>query len=315
MAEPNPLSRPESLAAFLAAFPNDDACASHVFNVRFCQGTVCPRCGKPAQWKTARRRRMESRCCHFEMTPCAGTLLDGSHAPVTRFLHALLLTAVLDGRLSANELARHLGTTVKTAWRISDRIRAHMAMLSGPDTARYDGKVYVDEMHLRCVNDQTGVRKSVSIFGITDGINTTFYCVPDRKAVTLCGLIERIVAPGSEIVADGFASYDRLAGSGYRLSRVKHSLGMWKNDRGDTTAPIETRWREVRRRIERVHQRVYSDYLWKYLGQLSFIMHCRKLGISPFWASLARFPEFSPDTLHAAAKAIDLRSRDCSGAL
>ena len=315
MAEPNSLSRPESLVEFLAAFPNDSACARHVFDVRFGQGTVCPRCGKPARWQIARRRRMESRCCHFEMTPCAGTLLDGSHAPVTRFLHALLLTAVLDGRLSANELARHLGTTVKTAWRMSDRIRAHMAMLSEPGAARYDGKVYVDEMHLRCVSDLTGAHKSVSIFGITDGVNTTFYCVPDRKAVTLCGIIERIVAPGSEIVADGFASYDRLAGSGYRLSRVKHSLGMWKNDRGDTTAPIETRWREVRRRIERVHQRVYSDHLWKYLGQLSFILHCRKLGISPFWAALAQFPEFSPVTLDAAAKTIDLRPRDCSGAL
>ena len=205
---------------------------------------------------------------------------------------------------------------MKTAWRLADRMRAHMAMLSEPQATRYQGKVYVDEMRLRCA-DATGASKPTSIFGITDGLMTTFYCVPDRKSATLCGLIERIVAPGSEIVADGFSSYDRLERSGYRMSRVNHTSGMWKNERGDTTAPIETRWREVRRRIERVHQRVYSEHLWKYLGQLSFILHCRKRGLSPFWASLSRFPEFSADRLQAAASAIDLRPCDrpiCSAA-
>lgn len=299
-------NRSESLAAFAAAFPDDAACVRHVFEARFGEGTVCRACLRPARWKQGRGKRFESTCCHHELTVTAGTFLSHCHAPLTRVFYAVLLAALFDGKISANALARQLGVTVKTAWRLSDRIRAQMSLLARPVSLPYRGKVYVDEMRLARVASRQGPARPAIIFGITDRRDSTFFRLPDRRADTICAVVERTVAPGAEVVADGFPSYDRLASRGFRLSRVIHSTGMWKNGNGDTSSPIESRWAEVRKRIERVHQRVYVEHLWKYLGQLSFILSCRKSGESPFWKAISRFPEFSEASLARARASIDL---------
>jgi transposase len=296
----------ESLSAFNAAFPDDAACVRHIFDARYGQGTSCRTCGRPARWKQGRGKRFESACCHYELTPTAGTFLSHSHAPLTRAFYAILLVSIFDGQISANVLARQLGVTVKTAWRLADRIRVQMSLLARPVTLPYGGTVFVDEMHLGRVISRAGVAKPAIIFGITDGRDCTFFCVPNRKADTLCAVVERMVLPETRIVVDGFSAYNRLADRGYRLSRVIHSKGMWKNASGDSTSLIERRWVSVRERIERVHQRVYAEHLWKYLGQLSFILSCRKEGQSPFWSSISSFPDLSDAALAGARDGIDL---------
>ena len=299
----------ESLKAFDAAFPDDASCRQHIFEVRYGQGTVCRLCGKPARWRPKpKRRTFISGCCHFEISPTSGTFLSATIAPIRLSLYALLLTSILDGQITTVFLAKHLGVDPATALRISSRIRTQMSLLHLERAVPYSGKVYVDEMSLTNLSRGSGphIRGAV-VFGITDGTRPAFYCVPNRKASTLCEIICRHVMTGTTIVADGYASYNRLARMGYRLSRVIHTRGMWKNEHGDSSAHIENCWREVRQRIENVHQRVDTNYLWSYLGQLSFILHCRNIGRSPFWSALARFPTHTPENLATAKRAIDLR--------
>ena len=249
-----------------------------------------------------------SSCCRFEISPTSGTFLSSIKVPLKLFLYSLLLTSILDGKLSTAFLSKHLGISLPAALRVTGKIRAQMCLLGHQSASRYSGKVYVDEMMIRNLSQGTARHlRGTIVLGITDGVRPSFYCIRNRKASTLSEVIRSAVAPGTEIVVDGYASYDGLTRQGYRLSRVIHSRGLWKNENGDSSAYIENCWREVRQRIENVHQRVDTNFLWSYLGQLSFILHCRTIGRSPFWSALDRFPAHTPETLAIAKKAIDLR--------
>ncbi|WP_077228410.1 transposase [Sphingomonas hengshuiensis] len=51
-------TKPLTTTQFFRQFPDDEACLSHLFNVRFGQGLSCPSCGCPSNWyriKTERR--------------------------------------------------------------------------------------------------------------------------------------------------------------------------------------------------------------------------------------------------------------------
>ena len=297
----------ETFADFQRVFPDEASCVRHLFAARYGDGTRCPRCGRSAKWRQkSSRRSFRSICCRDELSPTVGTFLSHSRVPLRTSLYAVLLTAIFDGRLSSIFLAKQTGLGRPAAWALSDRIRVQMALLALRAAAPYSGKVFVDEMLLKTVRRRSGARSDPAIiFGITDGVRPSFFCVPDRKGDTLAGVIASVVTPGTTIVCDGYASYDRLAKRGYGLSRVIHSRGLWKNVHGDTTAPIEQLWTGVRRRLERVHQQVAREHLWKYLGQFAFIAHCRKLGISPFWTTISAFPDVSPRSLARAEATID----------
>ncbi|MFN0066850.1 MAG: transposase, partial [Limisphaerales bacterium] len=42
---------------FFQKFPDDEACLSHLFGVRFGQGHVCPKCDRAAKWYRIKAER------------------------------------------------------------------------------------------------------------------------------------------------------------------------------------------------------------------------------------------------------------------
>ena len=302
-------SRPdESLARFETTFPDDVSCLKWMFDARYGKGPNCRKCGKSAEWGKILGRHFRTKCCYDNLSPGSRTFLHKMRSSPRKCFYGMYLTSILDGKLTARFLMRHLGLSTLAAWRLSDRIRAHMTLLSLASRRPYGDKVYVDEMQIRTLARGTGrhVRRTV-VLGITDGIRPSFYCVPDRKGSTLCSIIERNVAPGATIVVDGFHGYEQLERRGYCRSTIIHSKGQWKNAAGDSNSHIENCWREVRRRLERVHRHVDTKHLWKYLGQLQFILECRSQGRSPFWEAVKTFPEYTSATLAAAQASIVLR--------
>ncbi len=98
------------------------------------EGPVCPHCGGFERigkmgGKSTRLRTYKCYQCRKPFTVKVGTVFESSHVPLNIWLQAMHLICSSKKGISANQLHRILGVTLKTAWLMGHRIRE--AMRSG----------------------------------------------------------------------------------------------------------------------------------------------------------------------------------------
>jgi hypothetical protein len=82
--------------------------------------------------------------CRQQFTVTVGTVMEGSHVPISKWLMALFLLCSSRKSLSANQIHRMIGVTYKTAWFMCHRIRFGMTPNHGAEP-KLNGTVEVDE--------------------------------------------------------------------------------------------------------------------------------------------------------------------------
>ena len=106
-------------------------------------GFRCPACGHDNAWELARRRLMECRVCHRQVSVTAGTILHRSRKPLRLWFKAMLLMTSQRPGISALSLMRLLGlTSYQTAWTWLHKLRRAMVR---PGREPLTGKVEVDD--------------------------------------------------------------------------------------------------------------------------------------------------------------------------
>ena len=94
---------PDSLLAFQHMFPDDDACAAWLIEMRWPDGFVCPACGHEKGWALRRKAHtFECAGCRRQTSVTAGTILHASKLPLTVWFWAAYLMAT-----------RNLSTTLR----------------------------------------------------------------------------------------------------------------------------------------------------------------------------------------------------------
>ncbi len=96
------------------------------------QGRVCPHCGvvdrsAPLKGKSTRIGTYKCYACRKPFTVKVGTIFEASHVKLHLWLQAIALICTSKKGISANQLHRTLGVTLKTAWFMGHRIREAMA--------------------------------------------------------------------------------------------------------------------------------------------------------------------------------------------
>ena len=85
---------PDSLLAFQHMFPDDDACAAWLIEMRWPDGFVCPACGHEKGWALRRKAHtFECAGCRRQTSVTAGTILHASKLPLTVWFWAAYLMA------------------------------------------------------------------------------------------------------------------------------------------------------------------------------------------------------------------------------
>ena len=141
---------------------HDEAAAfAHVEAMLWPEGPVCPHCGctgriyelKGVRTKASKKnpegveRHGLKKCgdCRKQFSVRHGTIFEGSHIPLHKWLQAIFLMTSSKKGISSNQLHRTLGITLKSAWFLSHRIRAAMASGELDPMGRNGGIVEVDE--------------------------------------------------------------------------------------------------------------------------------------------------------------------------
>jgi transposase-like protein len=113
-------------------FNDETAAWKHFENVRWPDDPVCPHCGvinsaDPIIGKTARHGLYRCRECIKQFTATIGTIYEGSHIPMHKWLLAAHLMCASKKGMSAHQLWRMLGFgSYRTAWFMCHRIREAM---------------------------------------------------------------------------------------------------------------------------------------------------------------------------------------------
>ena len=117
-------------------FQDPDKAREYLEAKRWPDGPVCPHCGildeatRLAHEEGAkghgRRGLLNCRACRKQFSVTVGTIFEGSHIPLNKWLVAFHLLCASKKGMSAHQLHRTLGVTYKSAWFMARRIRYAM---------------------------------------------------------------------------------------------------------------------------------------------------------------------------------------------
>src|SRR5580692_7727665 len=136
-----------TVGEFFARFSDDDACLSHIMEVRYGLRHVCQACGVEGTFhKLAGRRAFSCASCGDHVYPGAGTIFQDSRTPLRVWFYAIYLFVTTRHGVSGKELQRTLGVTYKCAYRMGMQIRTLMAKADGFEMLQ--GHVELDEAYV-----------------------------------------------------------------------------------------------------------------------------------------------------------------------
>ena len=130
-------------------FPNEDACATWLFELRWPDGFECPACGhKECCALKTRKWLYQCKSCRKQTSIRAGTLMQDSKLPLTTWFWAAYLVATHSNGISGLQLQKQLALgSYRTAWLLLGKLRASMV---DPGRNLLSGLVEIDETSIHC---------------------------------------------------------------------------------------------------------------------------------------------------------------------
>ncbi len=116
---------PETVRDFFKRFPDHDACAEYLFQLRWPDGYVCPKCGSTRAGKL-RSPKAGMECeNHHKISVTAGTALHRTKIGLDQWFFAAWMLATHKPGLSAHQFQRQSGLTrLETAWTLLHKLRS-----------------------------------------------------------------------------------------------------------------------------------------------------------------------------------------------
>jgi transposase-like protein len=261
-------------------FNNEDAAFAYVEARLWPNGPVCSHCDESERvsrmgGKATRKGLHKCYACRKQFTVRQGTIFESSHLPLNVWLQAIFLIASSKKGISSQQLHRMLGTTLKTAWFLSHRIREAMRD-GGLDQFGSDGgMVEVDETFigrldgtyrarggvahkmkvLSLVDRNTGRARSVKIDNVTVG--------------NILPIVRDNVAREAHLMTDEHRVYKEIGQMFSAHSAVFHGAGEYGRGRYHTNT-IEGFFSIFKRGMRGVYQFCSEKHLHRYLAEFDF---------------------------------------------
>lgn len=138
------MQQPEtSFLDWVARFSTEAACLEAIIQQRWPTGFLCPHCGHDHAYILTRGHKYQCARCRTQVSPTAGTIFHHSHVPLTQWFVAIFLMTTDKGGISALRLAKMIGVSWPTAWRMLRCLRR--AMADRDSVYRLSGLIEVDD--------------------------------------------------------------------------------------------------------------------------------------------------------------------------
>ncbi len=261
------------------------------------EGPVCPRCKGGARigkllGGSTRIGVHKCYACRKPFTVKVGTVFESSHVPLHLWLQAMHLMCSSKKGISANQLHRTLGVTLKSAWFMAHRIRYAMTT-DGllPPMGGEGAVVEVDETFIGQKADmpkQRGYAHKHAILTLVErgGTSRSFH-VDGTKASDLLPIIKANVDPKTHIMTDEAGQYASLKKHFAGHDFVQHGKGEYV--RGEVHSnTVEGFYSVFKRGMKGIYQHCSERHLHRYVAEFDFRYSNRvKLGVDDKARTLA----------------------------
>lgn len=261
---------------FFKRFPDENACLEHVMVVLHGLTHNCRMCGvaDATFHKITDRRAYACAHCGGHLYPCVGTIFEDSRTPLQIWFYAIFLFVSTRHGVSGRELSRQLGVTVKTGWRIANRIRKLIGSTQNFDLMQ--GHVELDEAFIGGRRKRASRDNKTIVMGLKErNGEIRGQVIPNTKMETLRQVVIENVGQGSTVSTDEFVSYNLLKGDGYQHGKVNHTHKEYarfdeKQNVVHHVNGVENFWRLFKQSIASTHIHVSPKYMQEYVKEFTF---------------------------------------------
>ena len=276
-------------------FKTEEGAFAYVEAHLWTKGAVCPHCGNCDQ---ARIRKMEGKTTRLGLYKCnecrkpftvrMGTIFESSHLALHLWLQVIHLMCASKKGISTRQIQRMLQCSMKTAWFLTQRIRAAMASDNLPTFGAGGGIVEADETFIGRIKGTPKRRafhhkmKVLALIDRETGKARTMV-VDEVTAKTIMPIVKANVAREAILMTDESGVYrsadKHFAGHG----TTNHSAGEYV----DAEIPaihsntVEGYFSIFKRGMKGVYQHCGEHHLHRYLAEFEFRYNNREaLGVA-----------------------------------
>lgn len=267
-------------------FHNEKAAYAYVEARVWPEGPVCPHCGGYERiglmgGKSTRIGAYKCYQCRKPFTVKVGTIFESSHVPLRFWLQAMFLMASSKKGISANQLHRTLGVTLKTAWFMAHRIREAMRDGELAPFGGLGGAVEVDETYIGQNPDNPpkegkkarSPNKNCVLTLVDRETGRARSMVVDRlDAVTVGTILTENIAAEARLMTDEHPLYGFLSYPFADHGRVNHGKGEYvsRQDLTVHTQTVEGFYSIFKRGMRGVYQHCAKRHLHRYAAEFDF---------------------------------------------
>lgn len=278
------------LQEFMQAFPTEDSCIEYFEEIRWHGNVKSPFDPTSKVYKCSNNRyRCKNTGKYF--TWKTNTMFAASKVSLRKWLYAIYIFTSHKRGISSCQMAKDIGVTQKTAWRMLNTLRECMPKA---DISQILSEIEIDETFVGGKNKNRHKDKKVKkcqgrsfkdkvpVFGMLQrGGVLVATTVPNTRSRTLVPIIKRTIGKGSTIYTDGWI-YKGINKDYHQLSvdHKKHLYGITIEDDDNnktviSTNGIENAWSHLKRMIFGVYYKVSKKKLQLYVNEFVFRFNTR----------------------------------------
>jgi transposase-like protein len=292
---------PKNEVEFDRRFHSEQACLEYLFQLRWPEGFVCPKCGHTDYWKSSRGLYLCKRCEHHQSV-IAGTIFHSTRKPLTIWFKALWWFSTRKSGVNATTLQQMLGFgSYQTAWRWLQKFRTCTIF---PTREMLSGHIEADEVYLGGAHSGkrgrgAGSKCKASVAVERQGRKLgrlRIQVIENCSGAELISFAKKNIATGSRVTTDGWKGYNGLEQAGYVHQKV---LQAQVEDKASVLPGVHL----VASLVNRVllgtfHGRFGQKYLQRYLDEYVFRFNRRttKSVGKRFWRIIQRAVATAPIT-------------------
>jgi transposase-like protein len=281
-----------SEATFDDLFGTEDKCWAHLVAWRWPRGFECPKCGKRRYCIVGDRRLFQCADCHTQTSVTAGTIFASTKLPLKTWFRAIYHITQTKGGISSIELARRLGVTQNTAWKISHKLM--QVMLERENKQPLYGRIEMDDAYLggKRVGGKRG-RGAAGKVPFVAAVETNEKGHPTRMKLCRVGgfrrreihkAATRILDSSAVVVSDGLTCFTGVTDHGchHEPVRVKGK----KQIQDSTFKWVNTVLGNVKNSMLGTYRAVRMDHVSRYLSSFAYRFN-RRYDLAAMFTRLA----------------------------
>ena len=262
-------------ADFYTRYGTEEQCRAAIFTWRWPEGFVCPVCGGGKHSIITSRGTYQCSACRSQASLTAGTIFHSTKLPLLTWFRAIFHMTQTKGGISSLELARRLGVTQNTAWKISHKLMQVMHEREGKKPLK--GRIEMDDAYLggkragkrgRGASGKTAFLAAAETTDEGKPHRMKLCPVPGFTSAAVAKAVKSMLSSDCTVVTDGLACFTAVSRQGFTHIPLRTSGNKALQD--STFKWVNTILGNVKNAIVGTYKAISSKHIPRYLSSFAY---------------------------------------------